>query len=170
MARPKPSIVVLDLDETLVTSIPAAPDELEQMSVKHPNSFFVNCASPNGISLVRKRKHVDHFISELKRNGKIIVVWSAGTEVYVKTVCNILFGRDCLDFILTGNHFHQFGKKKDISVLGKHNVVPNFNLNDAVLIDDRASNGADNPNHIIVVKPFEGEEDDELLRVLKLIV
>ena len=166
----KPSIVVLDLDETLVYSTPVSSEEINEMNAKHPDAFFISCSNPVSISMVKKRKHIDHFINELKRNGKTLVVWSAGMELYVKNVCNVLFGRDTLEYILSGPHFYQFGKKKDIRVLGIHNMIPNFDINDAVLIDDRVANATDNPRNIIVVKPFQGQDDDELLRVLDLII
>lgn len=163
MLNVKPKTVVLDLDQTLVYATPISEHE----TVKN-EGFYIH--DTLGLSFVRKRKHLDHFINTLIENGKNIIVWSAGSTNYVKIVCDVLFGRNTLHYILTRPHYDHCGGKKDLGLLLKHDVVKDFKIEESVLIDDIESNGSDNPRNIIVVKPFQGEEDDELLRVLKRIL
>ena len=56
------------------------------------------------------------------------------------------------------------------NILGSHGLLPDFNLDDAVLIDDNPGNAFDNPKHFIQISSFFGEDDDELLRVLEHII
>lgn len=166
----KPTIVVLDLDETLVHMEPISREELDKHVNNGEDAFIIAISNPGGLTYVRKRKHLDHFISELKRSGKRIVVWSAGLQIYVKAVCNVLFGRDTLEFLLTKVHHQSCGNRKNIQILGSHGLLPDFNLDDAVLIDDNPGNAFDNPKHFIQISSFFGEDDDELLRVLEHII
>ena len=166
----KPSIVILDLDETLVHMSAISEDELEKHSEHGSDAFIIAISNPGGLTYVRKRKHSDHFISELKKAGKKIVVWSAGRQIYVKAVCNVIFGRDTLDFLLTDVDHCACGNRKNIQILGSHGLLPDFKLDDAVLIDDNPGNAFDNPKHFIEIKSFYDQDDHELLRVLKLII
>jgi HAD superfamily phosphatase (TIGR01681 family) len=164
----KKTFVVLDLDMTLIYSTSISEDEAREHS-KDKNGFIMSDSNPIGISYVRKRKHLDHFINELKKRGIRLIVWSAGTERYVKTLCEIIFGRDTLEHVLTRIDYDKHGERKSIGVIEKCNLVPGFSIDKAVLIDDSVINGEHYPNHIIVVKQFNGQEDDELLRVLDLL-
>jgi HAD superfamily phosphatase (TIGR01681 family) len=160
-----PKFIVLDLDETLVKAEPIAAHEVEQHA--HHKDSFIICEGAR-LHLVRKRKHLDHFIEQLVAIGKVPIVWSAGTERYVKAICEVLFGRQTLQYVLTREHHDFCKRKKDLKFISKHNLVEEFSVKEAILIDDRSDNGSDNPDRILVVKPFEGgdENDDELLRVL----
>lgn len=160
-----PKFVVLDLDKTLIyqTSITASDIEKYQ---DRDDGFIISDSYILGLSFIQKRKHLDHFIAQLIERGKTIIIWSAGSERYVKTITEILFGRDIPRYVLTYEHYVASGRKKDISLIKKLKLVEEFILNEAVLIEDTPENGEDNPKHVITVTPFIDEEDDELLRIL----
>jgi TFIIF-interacting CTD phosphatase-like protein len=161
-----PKFIVLDLDKTLIHQTSITASEVEQYHERN-DGFIISDSYILGLSFVQKRKHLDHFIAQLIQRGKTIIVWSAASERYVKTITEVLFGRDVPRYVLTYEHYLASGNKKDISLISKLKLVEEFVLDEAILIEDTPENGEDNPKHMIVVKPFTGNEDDELLRVLE---
>lgn len=153
-----PQFYVLDIDNCLVSVESISRHEMTDA----PNTFYM--ADVYGqLFLVRKRPHLDKFINDSLNAGKRLIVWSAGDDNYVKMICDVIFGRDTLDYILTRNH-QTADKRKNIARIVEY--VPDFDASKAILIDDTASNGADNPDRLLVVQPYYGDDnDDELLHV-----
>ncbi len=153
---------VMDLDNCLICSKPVSVHEI---GAEEPDVFYISDVFGQ-VFRVQRRRHLDTFLENLRKTGKRLIVWSTGLDLYVKTICDIVFGRSVLEYILTRNH-------KTVWAAGNKNIaeivhyIPDFDLNKAVLIDDTADNGADNPHNLIVVEGFYGNQDDELIRVMK---
>lgn len=159
-----PKFYILDLDKTLILTKPISSNEI--LKYTNEDGFIISDNAPLGLCFVRKRKHLDYFIKELKNRGKTIIVWSAGAERYVKSICDILFGRDTLEYILTRIHWDFCKETKNLELIKSEGKVEGFDLSNSVLIDDDIRNKVNDDSNFIYIKPFDGSEDEELLRVL----
>ena len=144
---------------------PISREELDKHVNNGEDAFIIAISNPGGLTYVRKRKHLDHFISELKRSGKKIVVWSAGLQIYVKAVCNVLFGRDTLEFLLTNVHHHPVVIGRTSRYLEVMVYYPISNWMTLFSLTIILEMHFDNPKHFIEIKSFLMTDDDELLRV-----
>lgn len=157
--------VILDIDQTLLKSEHRFQTEIKTNIL--PNEFIMTSISYDDVFIVRKRKNLDEFISNLEKNYNI-VVWSAGEETYVKQLVNIIFKNRKIAYVFTSNHLNESKSKnsKDLNVLKKY--IPNFEVKNSVLIDDLSENAVDNPNNYIEIKQMDNE-DDELLNTFEKI-
>jgi hypothetical protein len=156
--------VVLDLDNCLIYSRQICRSDITCDPVLPRDDFFyMTQLCTNSIGLIRKRKNLDFFIRELIARGYVLIVWSAAEPSYVKTICNVLFGRNKLAHVLTRTDLPP-NERKNFTVIKRY--IPNLDISKTILIDDRLDNGADFPNNFIQVPVFEGQHDDALLIAL----
>lgn len=149
---------VLDLDNTVLLSTPISRHEIS--TDKNPDVRYIADLKCQFFR-VQLRRHFTTFINGLLERGKLIV-WSAGSDVYVKTICDIFFDASKLALILT--HSNLVNKRKKLCAIKEY--IPDFEVSKAILIDDKLENGHYYPERILGVIPFFGEQDDELLKVL----
>ena len=86
----------------------------------------------------------------------------------MKPICDILFGNDVLTWVMMD--IHQRGEKDRKNLAHISDLLPDFTIDKAILVDDKVENGKHHPDKIYVIKPFHGEQDDDLLNALEAIV
>lgn len=158
---------ILDIDHTLICA--KSHDVLSEL-VEDDRTFFIRTISIQELLKIVKRKHLTHFLDELDRRNYKIIIWSAGTDSYVKDIVSVLFNGRNLEYVLTGNHLGD-GSYKELSTVKKY--VPGFTLDNGRLIDDSIGHAYKQEKSCVIVKKFIfdgtmpiGEEDDDLLLTL----
>ena len=158
--------IVLDLDSTLIF---ARPLNILAKPIEDERNFCLRPVALQEIFQVTIRKHVAHFIAELKKRGFRVVVWSAGTETYVKDIVSVLFKNIEIDYLLTRNH-----TVDDIKILTElKRFIPEVDMERVLLIDDNCKHAEGQEKLCMIIEPFvfdgslpTDEEDDELLLTL----
>lgn len=149
-------LLILDLDETLIHAT-------ERKLTTEPHFEYVDY-------FIYKRPHVDDFLMEMTQYFDL-AVWSSAGDQYVNDVVNLI-KPDTVDFEFVwaqsrctirrdyelGNYVYEKRLKK-IKKLG-------FRLEQALIVDDSPEKTRDNFGNAIYIQPFEGNPDDEELRLL----
>lgn len=146
--------LILDLDETLLHTFVSKPDKYD---FEFDNLYVLFRRG------LRKFLHAQEHI----------IVWSAGDYKYVHTICKeiqrrfkvhieLILTRDDCESRITDND--SFYTKPLVEVFKR---IPSLSYNDTFLLDDRPENMFDSPWNHIYIKPFTGEQDNELLNVLR---
>ncbi len=159
--------VILDIDETLVHSIPVNPSSIPDDS---DLSFIV------GNYKVYRRPYVDEFIGHILHDPWYRVgVWSAGTYEYVHDIVRHLFpDKSRLLFIMTHDDCNEQRQKplskalKLINQDASKDIECPFRrlMHDVILIDDKPGvTGYNHLNHLKMLE-FEGDRSDIELKVL----
>lgn len=175
--------IILDLDETLVHTsakiLPTGKSGLIKFQQNRSNLYIIDTVDLDGDKVViekmwgYKRPHLKKFINFCFNRFHQVIIWSAGTERYVKDVVNrvlcdircphkIYTRKDCLedeDGMLTKPIEHLTSNNEDLS---------RINLNNTILIDDRTENFRFDPNNgikIPVYNPLNGK-DEALLKLM----
>lgn len=158
---PATSILVLDLDKTLIFARVLSPDE----EPSTPNTTDETLQfSLNGSSVyVTKRQHVDEFLHHVSQTFATVVIYSAGVSEYVDIIVDWLDPQQlfiskrlyrCSCKMRTG------GLCKDLSAVTKH-------WRDRVVaIDDMPHVYRFQTNHCIGIPPFNGTVQDDYLHWL----
>jgi hypothetical protein len=89
-----PSIIILDLDNTLIHSL-----EPERGGSKNDQALIDSISRPPDFTIdaktytynVYKRPYVDDFLKYVTHKFDHVIVWSAGTDTYVKLIVKKLF-------------------------------------------------------------------------------
>lgn len=155
--------VVLDLDLTLIK---AESISLTSTLVVPPDSFLFTNETHHDLFLVKKRKNLDEFIDTLIKRNIQIIVWSAGSDHYVKGISEILFGRNKLTYILTKNHL--VNRVKKLGEISK--FVPDFNIDKCFLIDDNDIHQEDQEKNFIFISEMTDNDDNALIEILDKLV
>ena len=100
------------------------------------------------------------------------IIWSAGDREYVEKIVRsyIINNLGIIPkLVLTRNHC-EFNERlntihKPLALIKKY--LPNVDLNQTIIIDDREENFIDNPDNSILIPPYEAEENDNYLLKLK---
>lgn len=151
-------LLVLDLDETLVR----AQEE------PHPNGYDFRVPGPG--YYVRKRPHLDEFITRCQ-SWCDLAVWSAGGTGYVVPTVEILFEQHSKPLFVwcyprcTRKYDDETREEyslKDLKKVKKRG----FSLARTLIVEDEARKVARQYGNLVVVKEFRGEnDDDELLHL-----
>ncbi|XVF87265.1 hypothetical protein PTKIN_Ptkin18bG0105200 [Pterospermum kingtungense] len=151
----KKRTIVLDLDETLVHSIPHPPP---------PNYDFTIQPSIDGVTIkfyVLKRPWVDEFLESISKKYEV-VVFTAGLEPYASMLLDILdpkglishrLYRDSCKPLVTGKYV------KDLSRIGR-------DLGKVVIVDDNPKSYSLQRANAIPIKRFEDDAEDRELKKL----
>ncbi|KAL4585751.1 hypothetical protein LXL04_010376 [Taraxacum kok-saghyz] len=156
---PDQKTVFLDLDETLIHSIPATG-----LSPPERYDFLVRplLDGERVDFYVLKRPFVDEFLQFLSTNNYEIVVFTAGIEQYASLVLNNLDWRGLISHRLYRNSCKEFEGRfvKDLSDLGR-------DLKKAVIVDDNPNSYSLQPENAIPIRPFTDDlGDDELKKLM----
>jgi carboxy-terminal domain RNA polymerase II polypeptide A small phosphatase len=151
------SSLVLDLDETLVRT------QVEP----HPNGFDFRVAGPG--YYVRKRPHLDEFITRCQ-SWCDIAVWSAGGTGYVVPTVDILFEQHTKPLFVwcyprctrKYDENREEYSLKDLKKVKKRG----FSLSRVLIVEDEARKVARNYGNLVVVREFLGDNDDTELLAL----
>lgn len=160
--------IVLDIDNTLVYSKPK--NMLTPFIKGNPRVFYIRPTAAQELYTVNVRKHLAEFLKDAHRRGYKIVVWSAGSESYVKTISSVLFKNISIDYLLTTEHLIK--DLKDLKVIEK--ILPDFNVSNCRLIDDNSDHSKGQEKSFVLIPAFKfpdelpngAEDDDVLLTIL----
>ncbi|KAK9051628.1 hypothetical protein SSX86_028256 [Deinandra increscens subsp. villosa] len=150
--------VFLDLDETLIHSVPA------NGLIRPVNYDFVVKPLLDGeriVFYVLKRPFVDEFLQFLSENNFEIVVFTAGIEEYASLVLDVLDRRGLISHRLYRNSCKEFDGRfvKDLSNLGR-------DLKNGVIVDDNPNSYSLQPENAIPISPFTDDVGDDELKKL----
>lgn len=147
-------ILILDLDETLIhstTEYQLLNDFDFKIEFENDTTFFV-----------RKRPNLDVFLKYVFNNFKV-AIWTASTEKYAKSIlekCNVNVSN--LEFLWT----------REKCIIVDNNVLKNlsdtnFDLKDILIVDDIEETATNNPENLILIKPYFYGKDNELLKLIE---
>ena len=137
--------LVLDIDQTLV-NVTINPQD-------------------NSRGLCKFRPGLLHFLKSLKPFYEIIT-FTTNTKEYSEVIINeIESGKKIFDYNLYREHSALVGKEfvKDISRIGR-------NIKNIIIVDDQSKNFRLNKENGILIYPFFGDDDDNVLYELKKIL
>lgn len=151
--------LVLDLDSTLIYA-----QAVERVTHLKDNEFCFRVNPGKNFFKVTIRKHLETFIKTILSKGYRIIVWSAGSENYVKNVTSYLFRNIPLEHVLTFNHLTDESVKIMETL---KNYIPEIDLDHVRLLDDNRIHQSGQEKHFVYIKPFKGEQDDELMNAIQ---
>jgi len=146
-------LIIFDLDDTLIRS---------SRKLLHREEDF-----RAGDYLVYKRPFLDAMLINLSRHF-YLAIWSSGTEFYVNSIVEqmtpariqyaFVWSRaKCTPHLDTErNEYYSQKRLKKVCGLG-------FSMEKILIIEDTPGNVVTNYGNAIIVKPFIGKDDDELL-------
>lgn len=161
----KKPLLILDLDETLIYTIPKEEYKNETYDFIIKENFYV-----------KKRPHVEDFLIEMSKNFEL-AVWTAATQDYGSIIIKELFEKNnlLLQFFYYRSHcvskeYMRVGEDyypqqyfiKDLSKIKKR-----FNLDKVLMVDDIKISLQRNYGNLINIAPFRGKDDDSHLLQLK---
>lgn len=97
-SKKSPSVLILDLDNTLIHSLepPKGDHENDGGAIDYVKEkydvdpdFIINSKTYN--YFIYKRPYVDQFLKYVTKIFDYVIIWSAGTDMYVKLIVNKLF-------------------------------------------------------------------------------
>lgn len=175
--------LVLDLDSTLISTKEDSIDENLESFSKH--KFFTSNAQLRSriyyFKIKKKflwgiyRPYIKYFLRWADQNFENIIIWSAGTSVYVKNIvislCDyadikhpkIIYSRENCQEDDLGN------KYKDLNYLfdSEEGKLNNINKTNTILIDDNLFTCSINPENSILIPAhepcFELSEDNDIV-------
>jgi RNA polymerase II subunit A small phosphatase-like protein len=152
-------LLILDLDETLIHS------EFEYQM--EGNYDFKISFDDDSLIFVKKRPNLNIFLEYAFKNFKV-AIWTASTEKYAKSIleqCKVDIKK--LEFLWTrekciikNGFYHSYGLKN----LSNINYIE---LKDILIIDDVEETASNNPDNLILIKPYIYGKDKELLEIIK---
>lgn len=171
--------IILDLDETLVHTHENEYDGTFENLYKYKNEeYMVNFTDlmENGDITTTKmwgirRPYFQKFIKFCFDNFDNVIIWSAGTERYVKdTVNRVFYENKSPHYIFTQKdcYIDENGLTKPIKYLKKNNPYLKINIEDTILVDDREENFYLNKENGILIPVFDPSEKVEDKNLLKL--
>eukprot|EP00331_Platyophrya_macrostoma_P026497 CAMPEP_0176437248 /NCGR_PEP_ID=MMETSP0127-20121128/18495_1 /TAXON_ID=938130 /ORGANISM="Platyophrya macrostoma, Strain WH" /LENGTH=356 /DNA_ID=CAMNT_0017820811 /DNA_START=1 /DNA_END=1071 /DNA_ORIENTATION=+ len=151
-------ILVLDLDETLITcqSKPSNDQSSKMIKFTFDDKSFYIC----------KRPGLEEFLVEMLQHYTL-VLYTTGTEKYASAALRVLGIDGFFSLILHRDHcqVNSHNKlEKDLSILAA-------SPGDLILVDDSFSHFKNQPDNILLIKPFDGKRDDcELSTITNFLV
>ncbi len=152
-----PPLLILDLDETLIHATHAA---LEGHRVAFETDYYD----------VYKRPFVDEFIAFCLQHFRV-AVWTSSGELYAQQIVTALFADPAqLHFIWSRRRcttrlqaeWHEYVHVKNLKKVKQRG----YPLERVLIIDDSPEKLIHQYGNLIRVKPFEGQRDDQELRLL----
>jgi len=162
--------MVLDLDQTLISSEEWGEEELENNKEKAKKFDF---HSMDGYYTVFERPKLQPFLDYLFDNFNVSV-WTAASKDYALFIVDKIIQSKPnrhLDWIFFSYHCNISKKKKggtkDLSMLWDEYKLPDFSKNNTVILDDYDEVHETQPGNCIIAAPFEftndGSEHDNYL-------
>ncbi len=148
-------LLVLDLDETLIRATKTVTASYDFKI----GDFFVN-----------RRSYLNEFLTFCNDNFEL-VVWTSSTKNYAEEIVHNIFFNINISFLLTREDCVQFRDLnkdeiiwiKDLKKLKRKGYC----LDNILVVDDSPEKLQRNYGNLIRVKPFFGEEDNELFLLKK---
>jgi len=172
-------LLILDLDETLIHS--------EEFPRTKPNNqkfdFKVHCEGDDYWFMTKKRPFLDEFIKYVFENFDV-GIWTASTRDYASIVLeNIGIDESKLKFFYTRENCslrldyltNSYYGIKNLQKLKKRAWAKQYTkkigqereLDRILIVDDIAETATNNRSNLILIKPFEfNENDTELLKLI----
>ena len=145
--------VVLDLDCTLIIS--------SKNKIKGYD-FILHFADDDDY-YVKKRDHCDDFLHFCFTYFTEVIVWSAADEEYVNQIVDNIFIERQPDAVYNRSHTRFLDLTDHLKPLS--NILSD--LNHVYIIDDRMENFRENIDNGILISPYIGEKDVDLLKIQK---
>jgi RNA polymerase II subunit A small phosphatase-like protein len=158
------NLLVLDLDETLIHT----ECEYQMESNYDFKIVFDEGGWDNKTTyFVKKRPYLNDFLEFAFNNFKV-AIWTAAGKDYASEIL-IRCGIDLKDlsFLWTRDrcviktNFYGSYSLKDLS------NIKEFDLKQILIVDDVEETASNNPNNLILIKPYIYGKDEELLKVIK---
>lgn len=189
--------IVLDIDETLGHTVPEFDNKTLQ-DLRKPENFAIfsrivkfNIHDPrfqtgteHRISLYFiKRPGLDEFLKWCFQRFKVVAIWSAGSEAYVRALIPIIFAHTpqphivfSADNLPVGTHSASYTKPLRViyeKYPDLHLIVPFSRLK---IVDDRKENFIPNPANGVLIPAYSPDpninsmqkEDRELEKIMKI--
>lgn len=164
--------LVLDLDETLIHSLPdtqvlgiySNPELFKKFHpIGKPQLCFSTEVDLDG-KIVKvwglKRPGLEEFLKFAQKYFDNIIIWSAGECRYVNNICRQIFDVEGLKMpkaIWTRNECipldTQTGYHKPLSLLSRLENL-GIDLNNTIIVDDRPHTFKNNPNNGVLIPPY----------------
>lgn len=180
----KDSVIVLDLDETLIHasdrglptrfSVHSSPTSSWQVSTYDNRKEFVREAEktsgddPFGIKWnyeVIPRPYLQEFLRVCRDNFDYVVVWSAGDKDYVLEICKVIFSEYKPDLIWSYKDCKRVDGRT-VKPLAKLAAKMGLPLEGFIHVDDTPSTYSENPKNGVHICQFRGRLDDNSLETL----
>lgn len=156
--NPPHKLLILDIDETLAfidNKYMFAPHEKPIPEFKIFDYFGI------------KRPYLDQFLRDASKKYDL-AIWTSGTKDYAeKVVETIIPSKIKLKFIFSRNELTANDQKDLDTVL---DWFPEYSKKDIIVLDDSKDYYLNDKNNLILIKKFHGNpNDEELIRVFKLL-
>lgn len=168
-------LIVLDIDETLISSNVVLENELDTIDQNQFDfNFTLSWQSETYYVFIKKRPFLDEFIEYLVKDFEIAVFTAADRE-YATKILQHLGILDKLKFFKSRESLSiGFDWFKLFVYLKKLKSIPDIDLKKTVIIDDTKEVANRNSKNLIHVNPFKwgrksSENDATLLKVISLI-
>jgi len=168
-------LIVLDIDETLISSNIVKEDELHTIDQHQFDfNFTLDGVDTTYYVFIKKRPFVDQFLEYLIDNYKIAVFTAADRE-YATKILEHLGILDKLEFFKSRESLSiGFDWFKLIVYLKKLKSIPDIDLKKTVIIDDTKEVANRNSRNLIHVNSFQWDKrgsdgDATLLKVISLL-
>jgi len=150
--------LVLDLDNTLIYAKPHIDP-----GITDENNFSFRVLPSRNFYRVKVRKYARQFLRTMIEKGYKLIIWSAGSEYYVKCIVAELFKDIDYQYVLTFNHLTD-ERVKVLSTIRE--VMKGVDLSQVRLLDDNRIHQPGQEEHFVYINPFKGEQDDDLLQAI----
>lgn len=151
--------LVLDLDNTLIYAKPHVDP-----GITNEDNFSFRVLPARNFYRVKVRKYARFFLRTMIDRGYKLIVWSAGSEYYVKCIVAELFKDIDYQYVLTFNHLTD----ESVKVLSTiQEVLKGIDLDQVRLLDDNRIHEPGQEKNFIYINPFRGEQDTDLLRAIE---
>lgn len=168
-------LIVLDIDETLISSNVVKEDELSTIDQsKFDFNFTLEWKDITYYVFIKKRPFLDEFLDYITNNFKIAVFTAADRE-YATKILEHLGILDKLEFFKSRESLSiGFDWFKLFVYLKKLKSIPDIDMKRTVMIDDTKEVANRNSKNLIHVSKFKwsnkkSDEDATLLKVLSVL-
>lgn len=153
--NPNKKLLILDIDETLIYL-----DNKYCFEITTDNEpDFIYADKYYAI----KRPYLDQFLREVSKKYDI-ALWTAGSEQYANDISKVLKLKTKFNF----SKNEMSNGQKSLTIVINH--FPEFSKKDIIVIDDKEEYYLNDLENLILIKPFFGNQnDEELIRVFKLL-
>jgi RNA polymerase II subunit A small phosphatase-like protein len=168
-------LIVLDIDETLISSSVVKEGELKTINQNNFDfNFTLEWKDITYYVFIKKRPFLDEFLDYITKNFKIAVFTAADRE-YATKILEQLGILDKLEFFKSSESLSiGFDWFKLFVYLKKLKSIPDIDMKRTVIIDDTKEVANRNSKNLIHVSKFEwndkkSDEDATLLKVLSVL-